>query len=319
MVLVLGILGALVFWALRALAQTDVQFIPWQSLFLPLLANVGFLGFAAWRMQTLSATPLRFVTSVKSIALVSTLLIAFPSRLSDLIKPVYLLERDKLPMAQGFSVLFLERALDMLMVAGLLGVIVLGLDGSGGQDFASSARVLVVICAVLGALFAALLLAPDMLRKMINWLPFAPLRAFAEQFLDALIQAGKTGRLWAGTALSVAVWLCAYLIFYFYLSALTSLEGDVNITAMAALVVFAAGTIGLIATVTPGGVGTYEFAIALALSSYGVPLAEGLVHGLALRIIVLLPNLVVVGQMLVFDKFKIKELRARVNASRREP
>ncbi|MGB7318910.1 MAG: hypothetical protein WBC85_13175, partial [Planktotalea sp.] len=62
---------------------------------------------------------------------------------------------------------------------------------------------------------------------------------------------------------------------------------------------------------------TYEFAIALALSGYGVPVTEGLVHGLALRIIVLLPNLVVVAQMLLFDRFKIKELRAQVSASRR--
>lgn len=88
---------------------------------------------------------------------------------------------------------------------------------------------------------------------------------------------------------------------------------------MPALIVFCAGTIGLIATVTPGGVGTYEFAIALALSSYGIPVSEGLVHGLALRVIVLLPNLVVLVQMLLFDHFSIGRLRARAKAVRPEP
>jgi len=234
--LALVVLAALTLWAIRALVQADAAFIPWQSLFLPLLANVAFLVFAAWRMQVLSTAPLRFVTCIKSIALVSALLIAFPSRLSDLIKPVYLLERDKLPMARGFSVLFLERALDVVMVAGLLGIIALGLDGATGQNFASTARRLIAICAVLGGGLAALMFVPDLMRKLITWVPFAALRAFAQQVFEALHEAGKSGRLWGGTLLSVVVWLSAYLIFYFYLSALSTSQGDVDITAMAALV-----------------------------------------------------------------------------------
>lgn len=304
-----ALLIALVLWAVSQISRAEAQIIPWGSLAMPVLCNVAFLVLAAWRMQILSLRSLPFRSAVNSIALVAVLLIAFPSRLSDLIKPVYLNMRAGLPVAQGFSVLFFERALDVLMVLGILGIVAFGL---GTAQAGAQLQTVAIITVALAAGVAIAAFAPGVLHRLIGWLPFERLRSVTTQVLSAIQTTSTGGRLGAGAVLSVLVWLSAYLIFYSYLAALDPSQEAGQITAMAALVVFAAGTIGLIATVTPGGVGTYEFAIALALSGYGIPIAEGLVHGLVLRGIVLLPNLVIVVQMLIFDRFSLRGLRAQM-------
>lgn len=256
-------------------------------------------------------------TGCKSIALVSSLLIVFPSRLSDLIKPVYLSERAGLDLSAGFSILFYERALDVFVLLGMLVLLVLGQGTAAGDGILRSTTLLSFIGLALIALIGVLIVRPALLQRAARGLPLPGLRHMATQFLSVLSDTSRAPVVaWAGV-LSLLAWANSYLIFYVYLVSLNTPDSSISVDALSVLLVFVAGALGLFVTVTPGGIGTYELAIALALSTCGVPITEGLIHGLLLRVIVLLPNLLLLIYVVAYDGLGLRSLYYRIGQMRR--
>jgi uncharacterized protein (TIRG00374 family) len=268
-------------------------------------------------MIALSGGKVSLATGCKSIALVSSLLIVFPSRLSDLIKPVYLLERAGLNLSAGFSILFFERTLDVFVLLGMLAILILGQSTVVGDDILRSATFLGVLGFALIVLIGALAVRPRLLKRAAGVLPLLGFRRSVTQFVAALSDTASAPVIARGGVLSLLAWANSYLIFYVYLVSLNTPDAGISIDAMSVLLVFVAGALGLFVTVTPGGIGTYELAIALALSTFGIPLAEGLVHGLILRVIVLFPNLVLLVYIIAYDGLGLRKLFDRISQMRR--
>ena len=304
--------GAMIFWAVHKVTASELSLVPIQGFILAMLVSAVSLLTAAWRMQALSDGRIGVSAGCKSIALVSSVLIAFPSRMSDLVKPVYLAERVALELPKGFSVLFFERALDVFVVVGMLGLLLIGQGTEAGAALWGSAGMLATIGVGLALVIGALIAAPGSLLRAAHMLPTHWLKRTAGHLLDAMTETTSTQVLFKGAALSVLAWLNSYMIFYVYLTALALPEAAIHIDAWIVLLAFVAGSLGLFVTVTPGGIGTYELAIALALNGYGIPLAEGVVHGFMLRLVVLVPNLVLLLHMLLFDHFDFAGLYRRL-------
>ncbi len=304
------LLGLLIIWAARTLWQEDYTIVPIRGFILAVLVSGVSVISAAWRMQVLSEGRVSLATGSKSIALVASLLIVFPSRLSDLVKPVYLLERASLELSKGFSILFYERALDVFVLLGMLAILIFAQGAARDEALIGSTTLLSALAVTLVLVFSLLIFAPNALVRAVQNLPFDGLKRMTIQFLYALTN--STPVLTKAGVLSVIVWANSYLIFYVYLVHLNTEGTTAQIGALAVLLVFIAGALGLFVTVTPGGIGTYEFAIALALSTYGIPVVEGLVHGLMLRLIVLVPNILLLLYILVFDGFNFRDLYHRI-------
>ncbi|HIF15087.1 MAG TPA: hypothetical protein EYQ86_07155, partial [Bacteroidetes bacterium] len=75
------------------------------------------------------------------------------------------------------------------------------------------------------------------------------------------------------------------------------------------LVVFLVATFGLTATVTPGGLGTFEAAVALLLQHYGYPLEVAFASAVGLRLVAFIPNAIVALYVTLVEGFDF--MRAR--------
>lgn len=196
-----------------------------------------------------------------------------PGRLSELLKPWYLLRAAGIPYSVGFSAVVMERAFDVLFLAAMavMGVIAFG-----------APRPLVWL--IFGAAALAGLLAMPVWTRAARVLMGRILPAWAQGWfaswldgMDGVASRRYSPSVWltsaAGWALSFsAVWVLLHL----------SLDGTLG--AKHALAVFVATTAGLAVSVLPGGAGTFEGAAVLTLRSFGVPPAESLALAILLRL-----------------------------------
>ncbi len=100
-------------------------------------------------------------------------------------------------------------------------------------------------------------------------------------------------------------WLGGWALYWFYLQ----WDGGVSLTVYQALVVFLVGTFGLTITVTPGGLGTFEAAVALLLQHYGYPLEVAFASAVGLRLVAFIPNAIVALYVTLVEGFDF--MRAR--------
>jgi uncharacterized protein (TIRG00374 family) len=85
----------------------------------------------AWRQQLLVQAVLPNTTyrgNLSVLCMSFFCINSFPARLGELVRPALLLEKEDLPLGSGFSVVFMERILDLMMALGVLLVILVQLD-----------------------------------------------------------------------------------------------------------------------------------------------------------------------------------------------
>ncbi|OJU37221.1 MAG: hypothetical protein BGN94_19100 [Rhizobiales bacterium 68-8] len=107
----------------------------------------------------------------------------------------------------------------------------------------------------------------------------------ALQMADALSQFATLRVAALAIALSALSWLLSYMIFL----AVIGIMGIGGLDAGDILVVFVASTLGLVISVAPGGLGTFEAAAVLALGAFGVPITTAVATALLLRLCLALP------------------------------
>jgi hypothetical protein len=90
-------------------------------------------------------------------------------------------------------------------------------------------------------------------------------------FLDGMISVRRVNRKGLFIFHSITIWVLYYLMTYF---TFLSFSPTAGLGLSTALLVFVFGSLGMIIP-SPGGMGTYQGLVALAVSFFGVSLADG--------------------------------------------
>lgn len=259
--------------------------------FLLMLASILATG---WRLAVLAGDGVRRRDGMAVNAIAQLVVLFVPSRLSEAAKPVGLNLRCDLPVAGGFAVLVVERLLDTVFLAFLaISSIAMGV-GPYAEPLRSSAAALTAIAAMGLCGLLMLALRPDLLSRIAALSRFPWLQRQVQHIAVAFSRlADLRTAAWA-IGLSTLSWLLSYLIFL----AVIGIMGIGNLGPAAVLVVFVASTLGLVVSVAPGGLGTFEGAIVLALGAFGVPLATAMATALLMRLCLVLPVVVAAGWFL---------------------
>lgn len=238
-----------------------------------------------------------------------------PGRISEALKPVILRLRSALPIARGLTAVALERLLDLACLAALAAMAAAGAASqyAGGLRQASTVLALMLLAAV--AALCLVLAKPELGRRLVDILPFVWARNTAAEMLDAVLRIRDFRTLAVASVLSLLTWAASYLIFFIIIGLL----GAIDLSPAQILLVFVAGTLGFVITITPGGIGTYEGAIMLALGSFGYPAADALAIALLLRIANLLPAIPAAAWFVLRSGIALSDLAARARSRPPQP
>lgn len=238
--------------------------------------NAAALGLLGWRLSVLSRGSVPVWSGVKATALAGSLLYVIPSRLSEFVKPVYLSAHCGIGLLQGVALVAVERLLDALVVTAIL---LAALTQLSTQASPHTLYVWIGMSIFGMAACALLIRYPTLFNCMIAWLPGHRLRSAAERLLTEIRLTIAPHILAAAALISVVIWLVSFGMVYLLL-----LGASVPLNMAAVAWVFLAGALGLTIGIAPGGLGTFETAIVVALKYHNVGTAEAINLALLIRL-----------------------------------
>ncbi len=298
--------------------RASAAFDAWSTvvgLMLSMPFSLASAWFASTRLSRLAGSPATTLECFWANVMSVSVSVVAPGRLFEAVKPVMLNLRVGLPVARGLAAVALERLLDVGCLAMLAALAVAGAASQYAEGLREAALVLSALMVVGVAILMALAAWPDFAGRLASRLPFAWLRNFAAEMVTALVRAGNWRALLMPALHSLLVWGASYLLFWMLLA----YGGAIPLSPMQILVVFIAGTLGFIVTVTPGGLGTFEGAVVLALASFGYPVPDALALAILLRIANILPAIAASAWFLGQGSFRIGDLFARLRRRREAP
>jgi uncharacterized membrane protein YbhN (UPF0104 family) len=195
-----------------------------------------------------------FIFGVACIFISQTVNLIVPARLGDLIRVVLLKHDYDATISQGLSSIVVERVFDIISVAilGLCAVVFV-------LNVPPWIRMLLIIPLVLGGIFFLVLLLTGTVRTKNKYIQYIL------TMLDEMRKASLTPRsaLILG-ATSILIWILDTLICY-----LVAVMFRQEIPFEVVLLAVVAGNLVKAVPLTPGGVGTYEFALAVIFELAG--------------------------------------------------
>lgn len=261
-----------------------------------------------WRLAVLAGDEVRIRDGMAVNAIAQLVALLVPSRLSELAKPVGLNLIRQVPLSRGLAILFIERILDTVFLAGLALAAVAVLSGPYRQSMQSSGLLLAGLAGIGVLSVGAVLMRPGLLTGLSDRLPTRWARNQARHVTEAVTRLADARATMLAFGLSAVSWLAAYLIFLVFFDVL----GIAELSPAEVLVVFVASTLGLIISVTPGGLGTFEGAIAVALVSFGIPLGTAVAMALLLRLCLVIPVVAAASWFLVSGDLSLSRILARL-------
>lgn len=247
--------------------------------------------FSFWiqapRLALIAGSPVGVRSAFIANSISATLFNILPGRASELLKPLVLNMRDGVPVARGLSALVAERLLDTGCVLLMLGIALAGnasrfVPGLGEGAMLPSAMLIVAVLVLL-----AISVWPGLFRRMIDALPSDWLRRHSNEVLVSMRRLGNMRTLAVPALFTIATWATSYLNVIFA----SHFLGETPLNPSQALVVLLAGTLGMVVTIAPGGLGTFEAAIVAALTAFNYSVADSLVMAVVLRVAMILPAL----------------------------
>lgn len=238
--------------------------------------NAAALGLLGWRLSILSRGSVPVWSGVKATALAGSLLYVTPSRLSEFVKPIYLSVYCGVGLLQGVALVAVERLLDALVVTAIL---LAALTLLSTQTSPHTLYVWVGMSIFGMAACALLIRYPTLFNRMIAWLPGHRIRSAAARLLTEIRLTIAPHILPVAALISVVIWLVSFGMVYLLL-----LGASVPLNMAAVVWVFLAGTLGLTIGIAPGGLGTFEAGIVVALKYHGVSTAEAINFAVLIRV-----------------------------------
>lgn len=200
-----------------------------------------------------------------------------PARLGDLVRILILGHEHKATVSSGISSLVVERVFDIVMVA-LLGAVSLGFVLNVDEWFYT----LIIVPLAAGAVFFGALLFIGKIPAKNRYLHIIL------NIMDQIREASLTLRAMVVlSASSVIIWLLDTLVCIFVIMMFQE-----EIPFFVVLLAIVVGNLVKAIPITPGGVGTYELAVAATFTLAGIPMAEATMIAVVDH---LLKNLVTLG------------------------
>lgn len=279
-----------------------------------LLMVVSILA-AGWRISALTAGALAPGQGMAVNAVAQLVVLIVPSRISELAKPIGMNFLASIPLAQGMTVLALERLLDVVLLASLVLASLALLTGSY-RDSLQMVGIVLGLLACTGVAALALAAArPQLLGALAQRLPWQWLRHQIETVQQSLQRISNTRSALMSAGLTIFSWAASYLIFYVFFLVLDIGQlgpGDV-------LIVFIVSTLGLVVSVAPGGLGTFEAAVALALGGFGIPLETAAGAAILLRICLVVPTVLCAGWYIASGQIDLPSMLKRLRQRGSQP
>jgi uncharacterized protein (TIRG00374 family) len=238
-----------------------------------------------------------------------------PARLSEVIKPVALNLFAGLSIARGFGAIAIERLLDAAFLAFLVLLTISTTASSYTADLKQIGVAFVTVVSLGLVICIALATRKSIISSVAARVPSRWLRRQVKLMLLGM----RRSLDWRGAPrlfiLSSSIWLCSYMIFFVFLRQ----AGYVYLSASQVLVVFVVSTLGLVISVAPGGLGTFEAAIVVALANFGYTFTDALTLAIVIRIAIALPGLVGGTWLIASGRLKIARLLAPIRQIRHKP
>jgi len=245
----------------------------WAGLAIQPIVLAGLAVHAA-RLGILAGLPLpRVGRPLAALLLSQGLNLLLPGRVAELFKASYLHAHANIPVSRGLAAVFLERSVDLVIVAGLSLV--------GLMLFATDAPLWSYPTAC--GLLVALALAPmleEKLARFVARLPWSVAANFLEHFCRHVSSIVREKIFFSALVLGIVTWLISVLNVYIFIQ----LAGSHPVDVKGVLGVFIATTIGGAIPGLPGGFGAYEAGAVLALRPYGYEFGEALAIGVAMHL-----------------------------------
>ena len=242
-----------------------------------------------WRyfLRKLGQPSMRTLVAATNIGFMANMLL--PLRAGEVIRPVLVSRRERLPLSGVFATVLLERLFDIFCVLLLLGLAMVLLpvsDRVRGWGVAATVGAIVIA----GALAIAgwqKVRALNLFRLALRLIPVRarqPLENFAAGFLQALSVLDSPGAFLRAAALSLYIWVLICLTNAFGLLAfdlpVPLLVGAVAITPILSLAVSVPSA--------PGFIGAFQLGCILALTLFGVNESHAIAFSILLNVTMIL-------------------------------
>lgn len=273
----------------------------------PILA--AGLGINAFRFVLLVDTPrIPVWTACKALLLSLGLNAILPARFSEILKATYIRDHSGVALSQGLAAVFLERVVDVFYL-GILATVATSLLLTNAFGLAVSLIAPVVILLIVIVTLKQRLLA------LAQRMPWVRLRNFSVRFIRHITSCLKNRAFYGALAVGAFVWIASCTSVVLFLSWV----GSIPIGIGGAIIVFIASTIGGAIPALPGGVGTYEAAVALTLKGFGYDIEEAIALGIALHAGQLLLSFTAALIIVTVDRTGVRALLRDVLAEHPKP
>ncbi len=263
--------------------------------------------FVAGRLSYLAGPKVGIWSAAKAMCLSVLILYLLPSRLSELIKPLYLSDRCDVPVSRMLAAVLCERLSDLLIMAF---AVALGVSYLASDSLLSTLPYWIAIAVAIVVFSTMLILRPQIFGRLIALLPWTRITRLLNRLLEEASAILKPKIILPTLLLGALGWTCSYLMMFAFLL----LAGSKPIGPGDAMIVFLAGTLGYILGVAPGGLGTFEGAIVVALGLFGYSVGEALALAIGMRIATMaLPSAIAVG-VLARELTGVQSLLRRIRA-----
>jgi uncharacterized protein (TIRG00374 family) len=300
----LGLLvSALFFWlAVRGVdwgrflaqaAQMDLRYVGAYAL---VLSVAHFLRLLRWSMtiRVLAPVPWRRAMTVCAVGMLA--IFALPARLGELVRPLLIIEGQRLNFGQATATVVVERLADGLVMSGVLFGTVLLLDASlVPPEFLISGYVAAAIfgggsVGLVGAALTFQWTGAPLRRLLARFSEVLAARVLAviEGFFGALRLLGRGPLALAYFALTVVIWALSGLGIALLFQATPEATGQLPL--LAAFTTLSVIVVGVMIPAGPGTVGVFHWAVAFALQMFSVETSAGVLVATTLHLLVAAVN-----------------------------
>jgi len=273
-----------VHWSEAAAALRGANYL-WVVLMLPVTIWTLFIRAQRWRvfLHDVGVPPLRPLVSATNIGFMANMIL--PLRIGEVIRPVLLSRRAKLPLSGVLASVLLERIFDMFTILFLFGVsvsVVTVSDEVRGWGWMLSGLA-VAVAAVIVLIRLQEKLALRIARALANLLPGNvgdQAYSFAEGFVRALEMLDSPMAYICAFAWSIYLWMAISVIyvlgFWAFHMDVPALRGALVMTTLVAIAVSVPSA--------PGFIGSFQLGCVLGLRIFGIEDSPALAFSLIVHL-----------------------------------
>jgi hypothetical protein len=227
-------------------------------------------------------------------------------RPGELVRPLWLTRRERVPLTASVATIIVERVLDSLMLIALFGLALLlvQLPSAADHTLALMKRAAWVMVAGSLAAMVFLFFFRSNVDRIIRYVPFAKLTPLLKNFAEGLSFLDRTRSFGLVLVQSVMVWLVITLQFWFML-----LGMNFRFSASAATLIMVGAAIGSVAQV-PGIGGGFQAGYVFCMTTFfGVPAEQAIASSLIAWVSQYVPTVLAGGYYMISHGLSLRDLR----------